>query len=96
MNMMRQHERPAIMRLLPRLEKDDDDGSDVNNGRVVTEDSSRQLGAGSVLEVQLWKPEALHAMLELDSRLVITNVDLGAQLIWGHEAKMLLKQHLQR
>ena len=79
------------MRLVPCSERDGEDDE-----KSTEEGGSHALGAGSVLEVQLWKPEALHATVEVDDRLVITSADLGAQLMWGHEAKTMVKQRLHR
>lgn len=76
--------RPAIMRVEALLQ--DEDGQEAGGGDA----------AGAVVRVELWRPDAVSSVLELDQRLTITRADEAAGLIFGLPHKMLAKHALSR
>lgn len=45
-----------------------------------------------VLEVQLWRADAVTAVVELDKRLAVSRTDPAAGLLFGLPHKLLLKK----
>lgn len=75
--------RPAVLAVESVVDPDNDD-VDLNDPSV------------PVLEIQLWRSDAVSSVVEVDSHLVVARADVGAGLIFGVPHKLLLKKSFKR
>jgi len=94
----RNRERPALMSVAVCIEDEEAEGSKGAVGSGTNTESAAAGGAQekAVLEVVLWRADAVAGVVEVDRELKITRADAAAGLLFGVNHRALLKKDFRK